>query len=41
MQETLSQLTELNNEQIAESSRTARKLADGEWAEEKSAESSA
>ena len=37
MQETLSQLSELNNEAIVESSRTARKLTDehfgvGRWA---------
>lgn len=43
MQETLSQLSDLNNEQISESSRTARKLADEDWVavdEEKSGSSS-
>jgi len=31
MQETLSQLSELNNEAIAESSRTAQKLTEEDW----------
>ena len=31
MQETLSQLSDLNNDAIAESSRTAAKLTDDDW----------
>lgn len=31
MQETLSQLSDLNNEAIAESSRTAQKLTEDDW----------
>lgn len=31
MQETLSQLSDLNNEAIAESSRTAQKLTEEDW----------
>lgn len=31
MQETLNQLTELNNEAIAESSRTAQRLTEEDW----------
>jgi hypothetical protein len=31
MQETLSQLSDLNNDAIAESSRTAAKLTDEDW----------
>jgi len=31
MQTSLSQLNELNNDHIAESSRTARQLADEDW----------
>lgn len=31
MQETLSQLSDLNNDAIVESSRTARKLSDEHW----------